>query len=257
MLIRHTGGAHSVGTADHLHLTADHFRVVNEILVQRDSVFCFSNVYPRCVLLQDSAAFLQKQNVGGHFRTGIALERGIGQAYRANQVTPRGKILSNILGFLIQRTGSGDERHNAANTQFIYRLGKEVIVNLKMQLIIPAVADLILSKRHIADGKVKEVVWQVGFFIACNLDFCFLVKLLRNAPGQAIQLHAVQLGIVSIELAVPVAEERADTHTGLQHIAAHAADTLQGAIHSVNDRRRRVKGSQGRFPCSAVFVLGQ
>ena len=126
-----------------------------------------------------------------------------------------------------------------------------------MQLIIPAVADLILSKRHIADGKVKEVVRQVGFFIPCNLDFCFLVKLLRNAPGQAIQLHAVQLGIVGIELAVPVAEERADTHTGLQHIAAHAADTIQGAIHSVNDRRRRVKGSQGRFPCSGVFVLGQ
>ena len=97
--------------------------MVDEILVQRDAVFCFSNMYPRCVLLQDSAAFLQKQNVGGHFRTGIALERGIGQAYRADQVTPRGKILSNILGFLIQCTGSGDERHNAADTQLIYRLG--------------------------------------------------------------------------------------------------------------------------------------
>ena len=126
-----------------------------------------------------------------------------------------------------------------------------------MQLIIPAVADLILSKRYIADGKVKEVVRQVGFFIPCNLDFCFLVKLLRNAPGQAIQLHAVQLGIVGIELAVPMAEERADTHAGLQHITAHTADMLQGAIHGVNDRRRCVKGSQGRFPRSGVFVLCQ
>ena len=126
-----------------------------------------------------------------------------------------------------------------------------------MQLIIPAVADLILSKRHIADGNVKEVVRQVGFFIPCDLDFCFLVKLLCDTTGQAVQFHAVQLGIVGIELAVPVAEERADTHTGLQHIAAHAADMLQGAIHSVNDRRRRVKGSQGRFPRGGVFVLGQ
>ena len=126
-----------------------------------------------------------------------------------------------------------------------------------MQLIIPAVADLILSKRHIADGKVKEVVWQVGFFIARDLDFRFLVKLLRNASGQAIQLHAVQLGIVGIELAVPMAEERADTHTGFQHIAAHAANTLQGAIHSMNDRRRCVKGSQRGFPRSGVFILGQ
>ena len=97
LLIRHTGRAHSVGAADHLHFTADHFRVVDEILVQRDSVFCFSNVYPRCVLLQDSAAFLQKQNVGGHFRTGIALKRGIGQAYCADQVTPRCEILAHVL----------------------------------------------------------------------------------------------------------------------------------------------------------------
>ena len=126
-----------------------------------------------------------------------------------------------------------------------------------MQLIIPAVDDLILSKRHIADGKVKEVVRQVGFFIPCNLDFCFLVKLLRNAPGQAIQLHAIQLGIVGIELAVPVPEERADTHAGFQHIAAHTADMLQGAVHGVNDRRRCVKGCQGGFPRGGIFVLGQ
>ena len=130
-------------------------------------------------------------------------------------------------------------------------------MNLEVQLIIPAVADLILPKRHIADGKVKEVVRQVGFFIPCNLNFCFLVKLLRNAPGQVIQLHAVQLGIVGIELAVPMAEERADTHTGFQHIAAHTADMLQGAVHGVNHRRRCVKGCQGGFPRGGVFILGQ
>ena len=123
LLIRHTGRAHSIGTTDHLHFTADHFRVVDEILVQRDSVFCFSNVYPRCVLPQDSAAFLQKQNVGGHFRTGIALERGVGQTYCANQVTPRGEVFAHFFGLFIKCTGSGDERHNAADTQFIYRLG--------------------------------------------------------------------------------------------------------------------------------------
>ena len=130
-------------------------------------------------------------------------------------------------------------------------------MNLEVQLIIPAVADLILSKRHIADGKVKEVVRQVGFFIPCNLDFCFLVKLLCDTTGQAVQLHAIQLGIVGIELAVPVPEERADTHAGFQHITAHAADMLQGAVHSVNDRRRCVKCCQGGFPRGGVFVLGQ
>lgn len=62
-------------------------------------------------------------HVGGHFRTGIALERGIGQAYCADQVTPRCEILAHVLGFLIHRAGGCDERHNAADTQFIYRLG--------------------------------------------------------------------------------------------------------------------------------------
>lgn len=90
-------------------------------------------------------------------------------------IVVKGNRIDHNVVMDIHRAGGSDERHNAADTQFIYRLGKEVIVNLKMQLIIPAVADLILSKRHIADGKVKEVVRQVGFFIPCNLDFCFLV----------------------------------------------------------------------------------
>ena len=39
--------------------------------------------------------------------------------------------------------------------------------------------------------------------------------------------------IVGIELAVPMPEERTDTHAGFQHIAAHTADMLQGAIHKM------------------------
>ena len=44
-----------------------------------------------------------------------------------------------------------------------------------MQLVILTVRNLILPKRHIADSQIKEAVRQVGFFVATDLNFCFLV----------------------------------------------------------------------------------
>ena len=44
-----------------------------------------------------------------------------------------------------------------------------------MQLVILTVRDLILPKRYIADSQIKEAVRQVGFFVAADLNFYFLV----------------------------------------------------------------------------------
>ena len=62
---------------------------------------------------------------------------------------------------------------------------------------------------------------------------------------------------MGVELTVPMPEKRPHAHTGFQHVAAHAADALQGAVHSMDDGGRGVKGSQGRFPRGGIFVLGQ
>ena len=252
-----TGGAQPVRTADHLHFAADLFRVVDEILVQRDAVCRLPDMDPRHILLQHGAALLQKQNVGGHLGARIGFEGRVGQAHRADQITARCQITAHLLALFVQRSGGRDERHHAAHAEFIHGFCQKIIVDLKMQFVIPSVADLILPERNIANGKVKETVGQVGFFVPCDLDSRFLVQLPGDTPRHAVQLNTVEFGVVGVELTVPMPEECPHAHTGFQHIAAHAADALQGAVHSMDNGGRGVKGSQGRFPCGGIFVLGQ
>ena len=113
---------------------------------------------PRYVLLQDPPTLLQKQNVRGDGCTGLCGKGIIGQPHRANQITAGSQIPAHSFGFLIHRAGGCYKCHNAADAELVYGFGKKVIVNLKMQLVILTVRDLILSKRHIADSQIKEAV---------------------------------------------------------------------------------------------------
>ena len=64
-------------------------------------------------------------------------------------------------------------------------------MNTEIQLVIGFVVDLILTERHIADGKVKEVT-PVGGLKAAYCDVRLGIELLGNAPGNRVQLHTVQ-----------------------------------------------------------------
>ena len=231
--------------------------MVDEILVQRDAVRRLPDMDPRHILLQHGAALLQKQNVGGHLGARVGFKGRVGQAHRADQITARCQITAHLLALFVQRAGGRDEPHHAAHAQLIHGFYQKIVVDLKMQLIIPSVADLILPERHIADGKVKETVGQVGFFVPCDLDSRFLVQLFGDAPRHTVQLNAVEFGIVGVKFTVPMPKERPHAHTGFQHVAAHAADAFQSAVHGMNNGGRGVKGGQGRFPRSGIFVLGQ
>ena len=149
--------------------------MVDEILVQRNTVRGLAHMNPRRVLLQDPPTLLQKQNVRGDRRPGLCGKSIVGQPHRANQITAGSQIPAHAFGLFIQRAGGRYKRHNAADAELIYGFGKKVIVDLKVQLVVLAVRDLILSKRHIADSQIKEAVRQVGFFVAADLNFGFLV----------------------------------------------------------------------------------
>ena len=56
------------------------------------------------------------------------------------------------------------------------------------------VVDLVLTERHIPDGKVKEILWEARILISGDMNPGIGVKQLRNASADAIQLHAVKLG---------------------------------------------------------------
>ena len=149
---RCAGGALSVGAADHLHLTADHLGMVDEIPVQRNAIGSLAYMNPWRVLLQDPPALLQEQNVRGDRRPGLCGKGIVGQPHRADQITAGGQIPAYAFGLFIHRAGGRYKRHNAADAEFIYGFGKKVIVDLKVQLVVLTVRDLILPKRHIANG---------------------------------------------------------------------------------------------------------
>ena len=70
----------------------------------------------------------------------------------------------------------------------------EIIMDGEAQPVILWVIHLILPERDIPDGKVKEIPWEACILISGDMNPGIGVKQLRNAPADAIQLHAVKLG---------------------------------------------------------------
>ena len=234
--------------------TQHHFRVTEKVSVDGKTVPVLAEAGPFGRVHYGRVALLQKDNIRHHIRPGVCAERIVGEADRAQQlralceVLPRGGVLR------VQGVAAGDKRHNAARTHLIERLGEKVVMNGKAQLVISRVIHLILSERDIADGEVKEITRVIRLFVTAHIDSGFWIKLLRDAPGNAVQLHAVELGVA--HAIRQEAEEIADTAGGLQHVTrpkAHIGDSL---INSLDDGgacvMRVQRGGAGR----AVFLVG-
>jgi hypothetical protein len=84
--------------------------------------------------LRAGRALAKEQNIRGDFRSRIALERGVGQPYRAQQVGMFGQMPADDIGLLVHGVAARDEHHHAAAPQFLQRLGEEVIMNRARQL---------------------------------------------------------------------------------------------------------------------------
>ena len=63
-------------------------------------------------------------------------------------------------------------------------------------LVILPVGQLVITKRHIADGKVKKAVRQMGLFKACYGDIYIWIKLFCNPARDTVKLHAVELAVL-------------------------------------------------------------
>ena len=84
--IRDAGGILTVLSCDLLHRTQNHFRVLQEIIVQLHAVCIFAGFRPCGQLLRRRVTLLQEQNVGGDAGSGICLECRIGQTNCTEQV---------------------------------------------------------------------------------------------------------------------------------------------------------------------------
>ena len=171
---RLTGGSRAIRTGDYLHFAANHFRVLHKVAVHGNAGGIFCKVQPRLVLLAQRIALLQKNYIRHNF-SAAALERIVGQAHRTDKVAALGNVLAGAVIFFVQCAAGGDERQDAAGAQLVDALGKEIVVNGKMQPIILRVIDLEIAERDIANNAVKIVVGEKRIFIAGHLDIGLLI----------------------------------------------------------------------------------
>ena len=169
-----TGGSRAIRTGDYLHSAANHFRVLHKVAVHGDAVGIFCKVQPRLVLLAQCVTLLQENYIRHNF-SAAALERIVGQAHRTNQVAALGNVLAGAVILFVQCAARGDERHDAAGAQLVDALGKEIVVNGKVQPVILRVIDLEIAERDIAHNAVKIVVGEKRIFIAGYLDIGLLI----------------------------------------------------------------------------------
>ena len=171
---RLAGGSRAIRTGDYLHSAANHFGVLHKVAVHDDAVGIFCKVQPRLVLLAQCIALLQENYIRHNF-SAAALERIVGQAHRTDKVAALGNVLAGAVILFVQCAAGGDERHDAAGAQLVDALGKEIVVNGKMQPVILRVIDLEIAERDIANNAVKIVVGEKRIFIAGYLDIGLLI----------------------------------------------------------------------------------
>ena len=231
-----------------------HLRVVDEILIDGKAVRVRSKVYPIGFDVDGPIPFLQKDDVADHIRTGVGLERIVGQADRAQQVCALGDILpcGAVLG--VHGIAGGDEGHHAARTHLIQRFCEKVVVDGKAEPVVSPVIDLILSKGYVAHGEVEEVL-SVGGFKARHGNIRLGIELLCDAPRDGIQLHAVEPA--AFHALRQHTEEVAHAHAGLQNVAGPEAHILYCIVNGVDNGGAGVVGVEGGGAGGGVFLRGK
>ena len=202
---------------------------------------------------------MQENNVHRNICPGIGPEGGVRQADRAQQVTAPGHILSGVRVLFVHCAAAdaigSDESDDAACPHLVDGLGKEVIVDQQVVPVIGAVTHPVVAKRYISDGKVKDAIRVLRFLKAVDLDAGIGIEMAGDAPGDAVQLHAVQLAFAHALREHP--EEVAHAAGRFQNVSAVKAHLLHGLINGADHHRAGVVGVQGGGSGRLVFLRGQ
>ena len=112
---------------------------------------------------------LEEQNIGGHFRSRIRLECGVGQPQRAQQDRSIRQMASNRGVLLVHGVAAGDQRDHASGPDHVKGLREEVVVYGAGQVRTSAICrivDRIVAKRDVSDRCIKEVFGKRRVFEA-------------------------------------------------------------------------------------------
>ena len=232
--------------------TQHHFRVINKVAVEGNTLRCQPQMHPIRFDINGMVSLLQENNIRHYICTGIGTECVVGKSNGSQQFCPLRQILSCVRILGIHRIAAGNKGHDATGTNLIQRLGKEIVVDRKTELIIGLIADTVVAKGYIADGQIIEVA-PVSGLKACHLDFCLRIQLLRNAPGDGIQFHTIQSA--SQHGIRQHTEEVADTHRRFQNVAFLKSHTVQCFIDCTDHGRAGVMRIQSRSPGCGIFFF--
>ena len=200
-----------------------------------------------------SVTLLQEDDVGHHLRTGVGLERIVGQTDRTQQLRPLRDVLTDFGRLFVHRIAGGHKGDHAARTHLIQRFGKKVVMDGKTELVVSPVVDLILSKGHVADGKVEEIP-SVGGFKAGHGNIRLGVELLCDASRDGIQLHAVEPA--AFHALRQHTEEVAHAHAGLQNVPGLETHILHRVVNGADNRGAGVVSVQRGSSGGGVFLRG-
>ena len=203
--------------------------------------------------LNGSVPLLKKDNIRNDIRAGVGLEGVIGKADRAEEVCALGDILpcGAVLG--VHGVAGGNEGHHAARTHLLQRFCKKVVVNGKTELVKSPVADLILSKGHVAHGEVEEIL-PVSGFKAGHGNIRLGIELLCDASRDGIQLPAVEPA--AFHALRQHTEEVAHAHAWLQNVPGLETHILHRIVNGADNGGAGVMGVEGRGAGGGVFLRG-
>ena len=152
-------------------------------------------------------------------------------------------------------TVGGDKGDDAAGAYLINGFGEEIVVDQQIFLVIAPVHQLVAAEGDVSDSEIKKTVRELAFLKALDGDIGVGVKLLGNAPGDAVQFHAVQAG--RGHALRQQAEEVADAAGGLQNIAALEAHVLHRLIDGLDNGGPGVVCVEGGCPRRSVLRRGK
>ena len=93
---------------------------------------------------------------------------------------------------LIHCTFGGNKSDHTARAYFIQRLSEKVVMNEKALVVISFFTEPVITERYVADGKVKKIVGELGFFKACDSDIGIGIELFCNSSCDAVKLYAIK-----------------------------------------------------------------
>jgi len=152
-----------------------------KVRIDRYAVFCHTKVHPIRLNINLSLPLLQKQNVCCHLCSRICLECSIRKPYRSHKLSPLCKVLSDgRIGF-IKCSFRGNHRNHASRSHLIECFCHEIIMNTEIIFVVLWIKYLVITKWHISNNHIKEVIRICGILKSCDTDIGILIKLLCNS----------------------------------------------------------------------------